>query len=595
MRVLVTGAGGYIGSRLVGALLADGHEVRAALTDPSRAARFWWHDRVEVVQLDVRDPARVRAAVDGMAAVYYLVHSMSGGEFIRTDRTAAHRMATACADAGVQRIVYLSGLVPAVPADQLSDHLSSRAEVEQIFTASGVPALTLRCAIIVGSGSTSFEIVRQISHRLPVHPIPGWMDSLVQPVAVVDVLAVLVACLTGPNESRGYDVGGPERLTYGALLARFCDVAGIRRLQVPLPVVDEDLAGSLAGILTDVPGPLVRELVHSLRHDMVAREDDFRGALIPADAPLTSLAEAIERSLTPPDEAVPPDRRDPQAALPGDPPWSGGNAWPMAERLESLRADTVGQARRAARRTGASLGEFASPGGMAAAAGWLPSRALALGFAATARFRHGRALHYLGVAGTGTLELIGGQTGVSVLDTPASLAVHVRWSRAAGLSWDGPDVEGMALRLPLGPDNPGRRPFADLLFASTGSGDVGRYTLQPRSAGSYGALSTLVPVRTPRGQLILRLTPAEPGRTGDPAGPAAASDDLPPTAYELSWSGLRGAWTRLGRLQISWSDGDTDERFDPITHPLPGTRQHPLVTMLRRPSYRSSRDQTPRT
>lgn len=583
MRVLVTGAGGYIGSRLVAALLDAGHEVRASFTDPSRAARFWWHDRVEVVRLDARRPEEVQAAVQGMDAVYYLVHSMSGSDFIRSDRTAAHHTASAAAAAGVRRLVYLSGLVPDVPADRLSDHLSSRAEVEQILTASGVPTTTVRCAIILGSGSTSFEILRQISHRLLVHPIPSWMSALVQPVAVVDVLAVLVACLDAPAGSRGYDVGGPERLSYADLLARFCAVAGLPRARLPLLGVDESLAGTMAGLLTDVPTDLVRELVASLRHDMVCSDDDGYADLLPPGAAMLGLDEAIRRALAAPREDVPAWERDPMAALPGDPAWSSG-ALTAGQFVDWLRVDALGEARRAARRAGEELADLATPAGVVSAAAWAPRRMLAWTAAATARLRGGRALHHLGIAGTGQLRLYGGATRVPDLDAPRDLPVRVRWSRGLGLSWEGYDIEGLAVRLPLGPDNLGRRPFADLLFAATGSGDVGRYAVQPRTAGDYGPLTTLIPVRTAGGQLVLRLSP-----TALPADPLT-----PPTSYELSWSGARGAWQRLGDLDVTWSDGDTQERFDPIDHPLPGAAPHPLVTALRRPAYRSSRDRLPR-
>lgn len=583
MRVLVTGAGGYIGSRLVGALLAEGHEVRASFTDPARASRFWWHDQVEVIRLDVRQPELVAAAVNGVDAVYYLVHSMSGPGFIRADRSAAHHMATACAAAGVQRIVYLSGLVPDVPADQLSDHLSSRAEVEQILTASGVPTHTVRCAIILGSGSTSFEILRQISRRLLVHPIPSWMNSLVQPVAVVDVLTVLMACLTAPAPSRSYDVGGPERLRYAELLARFCAVAGLPRAQVPLVGVDESLAGTMAGLLTDVPTDLVRELVQSLHHDMVCGETDFRTDLLPPGTTLLALDAAIRRALAEPRLDLPVPQRDPMAALPGDPPWSAGSL-PAGQHLDRLRADALGEARRAAQRAGATVADLATPTGAVAAAAWAPTRMLAWTAATAARWRGGRALHHLGIAGTGVLRLDGGATSVPILDAPAELPVRVRWSRGLGVSWAGPDVEGVAVRLPLGADHPGRRPFADLLFAATGSGDLGRYAVQARPAGSFGELTTLIPVRTAAGQLILRLTP-----TTQPTEPRQ-----PPATYDLSWSGLAGDWTPLGELTVTWSAGDTAERFDAVAHPLPGASPHPLVTALRRSAYRSSRDRTPR-
>src|SRR6478735_11614325 len=195
--VLVTGATGYVGSRLIPRLLADGHTVRAAVTDLDKAADRWWADQVELVRMDVLEADTVDAALEGVDAVFYLIHGMGGEDFAIRDRASAETMAYACAMAGVRTIVYLSGLVPDVPEDELSEHIASRLEVERILTgaSSGIRTITLRAAIVTGSGSTSFEVVRQISERMPVQAIPAWMDSRVQPVAVVDVVEALTGAL----------------------------------------------------------------------------------------------------------------------------------------------------------------------------------------------------------------------------------------------------------------------------------------------------------------------------------------------------------------------------------------------------------------
>jgi nucleoside-diphosphate-sugar epimerase len=215
-----------------------------------------------------------------------------------------------------------------VPTERLSAHLRSRHEVEQILSASGVPTTTLRAAIIVGSGSTSFEVLRQLSERLPVRALPAWMRSTVQPVAVTDVLEALVGCLEIEPVTRSYDVGGEERLSYRHLLDLYAEVAGLVRAEVTLPVAPTALVGWLAGQLTDVPSSTVEALVGSLHHDMVCREAHFRADLLPEGWELTPLREALERALTAPAVDGPAGQGRPVDLLgpvPGDPDWAGGS------------------------------------------------------------------------------------------------------------------------------------------------------------------------------------------------------------------------------------------------------------------------------
>ncbi len=348
MTVLVTGATGYIGSRLIPRLLREGHDVRAAVTDPEKARGRWWADQVELVRMDVRDADTVDAAVEGVDAVFYLIHGLTGVDFAARDREWAETMAYAVAGAGVRTVVYLSGLVPDVPEEELSEHITSRLEVERILTgaSSGTTTFTLRAAIVTGSGSTSFEIVRQISERLPVHAIPAWMDSRVQPIAVVDVVEALVGALRLGTESRSYDVGGPERMPYSALLDRYTTVAGLTRPQVTVPGLPTDLVGTLAGVITDVPGNTVEALVESLRHDMVCHDADWTYDLLPEGHRLVGVDESFARALAVPDEAVPFAERDPLGAMPGDPRWAGGQGGGLASAVAGARAVVTGLAGR---------------------------------------------------------------------------------------------------------------------------------------------------------------------------------------------------------------------------------------------------------
>ncbi|CAM3658658.1 NAD(P)H-binding protein [Nocardioides zeicaulis] len=319
--VLVTGSTGYVGSRLVPTLLDRGHRVRTTTSSPDRE-QPWWSDRTETVVMDALDADDVHAACAGVDAIVYLIHGMGGEDFAETDRRAATHFADAIRAHGIDRVVYLSGMVPDVPDAELSEHITSRRDVERILTDTPATVVALRAAVLIGSGSTSFEIARQVSERLPVHTIPTWMDSEVQPIAVVDALEALVGALDYEGPSRHFDIGGPDRMRYGALLDAFTAHAGLERPQVQVPLLPTALVGTLVAGLTDVPRPTVEALVESLHHDMVAADDAFVAALLPEGHETVGIEEAFARALA--ERTAPPEEADPMGPLPQDPKWADG-------------------------------------------------------------------------------------------------------------------------------------------------------------------------------------------------------------------------------------------------------------------------------
>ncbi|MCK1798670.1 SDR family oxidoreductase [Streptomyces sp. XM4193] len=348
MHTLVTGASGYVGGRLVPELLAAGHRVRCLARTPSKLADTPWADEVEVVRGDVTDPRSLAEALDGVDAAYYLVHALgSGSGFERADAEAARTFGRACREAGVGRIVYLGGLTPAgVPERELSPHLRSRAEVGRILLDSGVPTAVLRAAVIVGSGSASFEMLRYLTERLPIMVTPSWLRTRVQPVAIRDVLRCLVGCAELPREvARTFDIGGPDVLTYRDMMRRYAAVAELpRRIVVPVPVLTPSLSSHWVGLVTPVPSSIARPLTESLRHEVVCRENDIeRYVPPPAGAPY-GFDEALRLALRRVKEAQVSTRWSsaswpgaPSDPLPTDPDWSGGSLY-SDERAKDVDA-----------------------------------------------------------------------------------------------------------------------------------------------------------------------------------------------------------------------------------------------------------------
>jgi uncharacterized protein YbjT (DUF2867 family) len=316
VRVLVLGATGYVGSRLVPHLLEHGHDVVAASSSAPRPDRFGWDDRVRATRCDVTDPAAVLAAVDGVDAVVYLVHSLDRSDFSDRDRVGAETVAAVVREAGVRRVVYLSGLVPDVAEADLSAHISSRLEVERILLGASDEAVALRAGVVIGAGSTSFEIIRQIATLFLVQPVPTWMHSSVQPVAVSDVLRAIDDALAEDGPRGAVDVGGPDVVAYPDLMRVVGGEAGLSRLRVPAPVAPTGLVGLATALATTAPFHTVTALIESLHHDMVCRPGHTWQPR--SGGPLLGVEEAVRRALT-------PMYAGPEGALPSDPAWARGN------------------------------------------------------------------------------------------------------------------------------------------------------------------------------------------------------------------------------------------------------------------------------
>ncbi|WP_426566269.1 SDR family oxidoreductase [Angustibacter sp. McL0619] len=345
---LVTGATGYIGGRLVPELLAAGFAVRCLVRTPSKLRDQPWSQDVEIVPGDVGDPDAVRRAVAGADVAYYLVHSLgSGKSFERRDRDLARAFVRGARSGGAGRLVYLGGLYPDV-AD-LSPHLDSRKEVGEILLDSGVPTAVLRAAVILGSGSASFEMLRYLTERLPVMLTPRWVDNRIQPIAVRDVLRYLVRAADLPDDvSRGFDIGGPDVLTYRQMMRRYANVAGLPRRSIwGVNVLTPRLSSHWVGLVTPVPNSIARPLVESLVHEVVCKEHDVAEYVPDPPEGLVGFDQAVELALakvqaydvatTWSSASTPGAPSDP---LPTDPDWAGGTLY-VDDRSVRVAADRV--------------------------------------------------------------------------------------------------------------------------------------------------------------------------------------------------------------------------------------------------------------
>jgi uncharacterized protein YbjT (DUF2867 family) len=319
--ILLTGATGYVGGRLLPLLVTDGRRVRCLARQPEvLAARV--PAGVEVVRGDVLDADSVAAAMRGVDTAYYLVHSMgAAGSFEAQDRVAADNFAAAARAAGVKRIVYLGGL--GVDDPKLSAHLRSRHEVGERLRAHGVPVLEFRASIVIGSGSLSFEMIRALVERLPAMVMPRWVHVQAQPIAIDDVLAYLRASLSLPlTDSTIVEIGGPDQVSYGELMHEYARQRGLSRLFIPVPLLSPRLSSLWLGLVTPLYARVGRKLVDSLRHPTIVRDDS---ALRLFSIRPIGVPEAIARALRNEDKSFAQTRWSDAASAATDtlPQWGG--------------------------------------------------------------------------------------------------------------------------------------------------------------------------------------------------------------------------------------------------------------------------------
>jgi len=306
--ILVTGATGYVGGQLLKALLAAGHQVRCLARRP-QVLRTAALAGAEVVAGDVLDPNSLRSAMAGVNAAFYLIHSMgSAGSFEEEDRRAARNFADGARDLGVGHIIYLGGLGESSPA--LSPHLRSRQEVGEILRSSGLPVIEFRASVVIGSGSLSFEMVRALVERLPVMIAPRWVAVPAQPIAIQDLLEYLLAALDLPcEESRIFEIGGADQVSYGGLMSEYARQRGLRRFILPVPVLTPRLSSLWLALVTPLYARVGRKLIDSIRHSTVVKD---RSALAEFRLRPMGYREAITAALRAEDQVD--DWADPSAA-----------------------------------------------------------------------------------------------------------------------------------------------------------------------------------------------------------------------------------------------------------------------------------------
>jgi len=280
-KILVTGATGYVGGRLVRELTQRGYQVRVMVRRESPEQTCLWPE-AEVVKGDALDKASLLEALEGIYCAYYLIHSLTLGpkEFAVKDSQSAHNFRTAAEEKGVKRIIYLGGLGMEEGHGVLSDHLKSRTEVALELNRGAVPATILRAAIIIGSGSAPYEIIQNLIRNLPVILTPNWAKTLCQPIGIRDVVKYLVGCLEKPETTgQTYDIGSDDRLTYKNMLKTMADVFELKRVFLPIPSFNISFCAYVASLVTPVPAELIRCLFLSLENDVICHDSRLRDIL----------------------------------------------------------------------------------------------------------------------------------------------------------------------------------------------------------------------------------------------------------------------------------------------------------------------------
>jgi uncharacterized protein YbjT (DUF2867 family) len=340
---LVTGATGYIGGRLVSALLAHGYRVRVLVRNASRISQHPWVSKVEVIDGDASDSKVLNQALAGVDVAYYLIHSLMVKESFEDSEVAlAKGFANAVKASSVQRVVYLGGIIN--DPDDLSPHMSARMRTGEILRASGVPTVEFRAGVVIGSGSASFEMLRYLTERLPIMTTPKWVKNRIQPIAVRDLLRYLIGGASLPKKVSGhFDIAGPDVFTFAEMMQQYASAAGLRRrIIIPVPVLSPGLSSGWVGLVTPVPFTLAKRLVASLKHEVVAEPSNINELIPPAAGGLTHFKTAVELALakiknanveTRWSDASIPD--SPSAPLPTDPDWAGGSLYSDVRVAES--------------------------------------------------------------------------------------------------------------------------------------------------------------------------------------------------------------------------------------------------------------------
>ncbi len=357
--VLVTGASGYIGGRLVYELLDSGFRVRCLVRSPAKLLRHPWatDPRVEIVKGDLAETGSLESGLRGCGAAFYLIHSMvsAGGDYREQDRQMARGFAEAAERSGIERIIYLGGL--GETGADLSEHLQSRREVEACLASGSTPVTVFRAAMIIGSGSASFEILRYLVERLPAMITPKWVRTDCQPIGIRNVLHYLVACLDVPETAgRTLDIGSPDVMSYQRIMEVMAEELGLpRRIVVPVPVLSPKLSSLWIHLITPVSSKLARPLADGLRNRVVCRNDDA-ARLMPQQ--LLTVREAIRLALRRQRLSDVQTVWSSAGPIPGDPDWAGGKVF-VDERTVTVGAPAESTFR-AVVRIGGGNGYYAS-------------------------------------------------------------------------------------------------------------------------------------------------------------------------------------------------------------------------------------------